>query len=1194
MVERPLLKRSKLDASLKVPLLKLFTYYDKVDFLLLYVGILAAFVNGMCFPVLFFKIGDVTDKIDDYGDNDDDFYDEIVQLCWVLLCLGLIAGITGFISYVCFALIGSRQGLAFRSRCMNAILSLRVGWFDKHLTADMAQTVDSRCKDIEQATGEKQLVIFYTVSFTLSAIGIAFYSCTQVALVGLTEVPCYLVGLFLIYKATIITITEHGKDYQDAGQLADEALLNHKYVSATNSQSRISEEYKSRLERSQGRSLKVGMFQGLGMGIIWGTWLTIGGVIFWYGAHLAKEYHDDLIFQDQIDEGDVVTVFFVIGLMCLNFGNLMPSIEAITKGQYAGYFIFSIIGSAEVQKEGQRLEGIEGRIEFRDVSFSYPINSDMQVLKGANFQLLPGQITYLHGESGSGKTTVANLIVRFYDPTEGAVTLDGVNIKALDIQYLRANISLVLKDPLIFNSSLYENIHLGDLNAPREKVMEAAALAGIDEVAKNLPDGYDTDIQSQGTKLSLGEKQKLALARAYLKNAKIVIVDSGTSALDAEYESQFYRALEQLRAADRTILFTSSRAHSKAMFDQLLNIKSAVVSQVMDSESELESSYSRLTYQDFESVKLDTSSQKLPITLTPPTAEESLKLEGEFIHQNALLQTLKVMAKTYFWVALIMLSAVTAGASFPIFGAMIGEEMHYFIDEDGDNMYSDCRNMALAMILSSLALFVAMSILGLSVSKVGTASAQTIRTQTFEKLMNFDEAFYDEKRNSPQKVSYILSQDADKVQGFGAPLLAIILLVLAAFTCATIIEMICSWKLGLVIMACAPLLTCADLFSPMLNFFSTKSTFYAQSNEITAESVQNAKAIAAYNLRPRMSSAYLASVQANNRDLNKSLVIHGLLYGAGLFVLYGVYALVFWYGAWLVREDDLRYEDMLVATYTCVLTAYGMLMSFTFAPNMNSARRSTNKIFNLTAYQPIIDPTNSTGQVRKIEGNFKLTQVGFSYPGQKQMSLKSVSFEVPAHTVFGIWGRSGAGKSTIVQLLLRLYDPSTGSITVDGVNLTDLNLKAYRSHIAVAFQEPVLFNGTVRDNLAMEAEGKDEAAMIKAAQMTKAWDFLQGHPNSLDRDVGVRGSRLSPGQQQQIALTRALLRSPSVLILDEALSSMRAEDEVEVIRSIRSEWPQQTVILISHNRLVNMLAGQVVVMEQGEAVKTGTPHDLVA
>ena len=1192
MVERPLLKRSKLDASLKIPLLKLFTYYDKVDFVLLYAGILAAFVNGMCFPVLFFKIGDVTDKIDKYGDNDDDFYDEIVQVCWVLLALGGIAAVSGCIAYVCFALIGSRQGLVFRSRCMDAILHLKIGWFDQHLTADLAQTVDAKCRDIEQATGEKQLVIFYTVSFTLSAIGIALYSCSQVALVGLAEVPCYLVGLFLIYKATVITITEHGKDYQDAGQLADEALANHKYVSATNSQARISEEYRSRLERSQGKSLQVGLLQGLGMGIIWGTWLTVGGVIFWYGAFLAKDYHDDLIFQDQVDEGDVVTVFFVIGLMCLNFGNLMPSIEAIAKGQYAGYFIFSILGSAEVQREGQRLEAIDGRIEFRDVSFSYPTNADVQILKKVNFQLLPGQITYLNGESGSGKSTVASLIARFYDPTEGAVTLDGVNIKALDLQFLRANVSMVLKDPMIFNTSLFDNIHMGDLNAPREKVMEAAALAGIEEMARGLPNGLETIIQSQGTKLSFGEKQKLALARAYLKNAKILIVDSGTSALDSESEAQFYQAIEHLKSTDKTILFCSSRTYSRSMFDQSLTLKAANVTSAGQTESELESSYSRLTFQDFESVRLDTSSQKMR-EAEIERREESKQDSGN-IQRSALLQTVRVMSKSLLWVGVIVLAASTAGAAFPLFGAMIGEEMHFFIDEDGDNMYSDCRNMALVMIFSSFVLFLAMTLLGLSVSKVGTVSAQAIRTQTFSKLMNYDEGFYEQPSNSPQRVSYVLSQDADKVQGYGAPLLALLLLVVAGLVCATVIEMICSWKLGLVIMACAPFLTASDLFSPMLSFFATKSTFYAQSNEIAAEATTNAKAIAAYNLRPRISSAYLASVQTNNRDLNQSLILYGVLYGVGLFVLYGVYALVFWYGAWLVREDDLRYENMLVATFTCVLTAYGMLMSFSFAPSMNSSRRSTNKIFNLTAYQPTIDITKETGQVRQIAGNFKLSQVGFAYSGQKQPSLKSISFEIPAHTVFGIWGRSGAGKSTLIQLLLRLYDPTSGSITVDGVDLSDLNLKTYRSHIAVAFQEPVLFNGSVRDNLAMEAEGKTEEDMIKAAQMTKAWDFLKDYPIPLDRDVGVRGTRLSPGQQQQIALTRALLRSPTVLILDEALSSMRAEEEVEVIRSIRAEWPEQTVILISHNRLVNMLAGQVVVLEQGESTKTGAPLDLVA
>ncbi|KAF3675298.1 ABC transporter B family member 3 [Capsicum annuum] len=297
-------------------------------------------------------------------------------------------------------------------------------------------------------------------------------------------------------------------------------------------------------------TVKQGLVSGIGLGGVLLILLSTYRLAIWYGSKLIieKGYHG----------GDVINVLMAIMMSGMSLGQTTPSLNAFAAGQAAANKLFETINRKPLidtsDMSGLVLADIEGEIELKDVYFRYPSRLDVQIFSGFSLVVPSGTTVALVGQSGSGKSTIIGLLERFYDPEAGEVLLDGINLKKYQLKWLRQQMGLVSPEPILFATTIKENISYGKENATEEEIRAAIEIANAANFIEQLPQGLDTKVGEHGTQLSGGQKQRLAIARAILKNPKILLLDEATSALDAESERIVQEALEKVMAKRTTVV----------------------------------------------------------------------------------------------------------------------------------------------------------------------------------------------------------------------------------------------------------------------------------------------------------------------------------------------------------------------------------------------------------------------------------------------------------------------------------------------------------------------------------------------------------------------------------------------------------------------------------------------------------------
>lgn len=284
-------------------------------------------------------------------------------------------------------------------------------------------------------------------------------------------------------------------------------------------------------------------------------------VLIWFGASLIQ--------QGSITIGEFVSFAFYLGMFWEPISRLGQVYNQLLMGMASSERIFEFLDEKPIVSEKDNtveVDNIHGKIEFEEVEFSYDKNR--KALKGISLEIRAGQTVALVGHTGSGKTTIANLISRFYDPTNGSVKVDGVDLRDMSLKSLRQQIGVVLQETFIFSGTIMENIKFGNPGATEEEVKEAAIAVGADSFISRLPQGYDTEVEERGNILSVGERQLISFARALLANPKILILDEATASIDTESEQKIQIALKTL-LKDRTAIIIAHRLSTIRDADQI-------------------------------------------------------------------------------------------------------------------------------------------------------------------------------------------------------------------------------------------------------------------------------------------------------------------------------------------------------------------------------------------------------------------------------------------------------------------------------------------------------------------------------------------------------------------------------------------------------------------------------------------------
>ncbi|CAN1827885.1 ABC transporter B family member 11 [Linum perenne] len=712
-----------------------------------------------------------------------------------------------------------------------------------------------------------------------------------------------------------------------AGTIAQQAISAIRTVFSFVAEDKLADKYNELLMNSVPVGAKIGFAKGAGMGVIYLVTYSTWALAFWYGAILVA--------KGEISGGDAIACFFGVNIGGRGLALSLSYFAQFAQGTVAATRIYEIIDRVPdidpYSSEGQILSDCRGRIEFKEVIFAYPSRPDALIMRSMNLVIPSSKTLALVGTSGGGKSTVFALIERFYDPNSGVITLDGYDLKTLQVKWLRSQMGMVGQEPILFSTSIIENVLMGKEDATEREAMKACIAANAHDFISALPQGYDTQVGDRGTLLS----------------------------------------------GDRfSVLF-----------------------------------------------------------------------------------------------------------------------------------------------------------MGLSSAAVGLG------------------------------LSFILQ-----------------------------------WKLTLVAAVLTPFTLGASYLNLIINVGpKLDNDSYTRASNIASGAVANIRTVTTFAAQERIVQSFGQALAEPKKKSEKKSQMLGLTLGFSQGAMYCAYTLTLWCGAYLVKQGESNFGDVYKIFLILVLSSFSVGQLAGLAPDTSMAATSIPSIFNIVYRRPsIVNPrkTKTVDKSKPMDIEFKM--VTFSYPSRPEVTvLKDFSLKIKGGSMVALVGGSGSGKSTVIWLIQRFYDPSQGKVKLGGMDLKELDLKWLRRQAALVSQEPALFAGTIRDNIAFGDPDASWAEIEEAAKDAYIHKFISGLPQGYDTEVGESGVQLSGGQKQRLAIARAMLKKSSVLLLDEASSALDLESEQHVQDALRKASKRATTVVVAHRLSTIREASMIAVVKDGSVIEYGSHNTLM-
>lgn len=838
-------------------------------------------------------------------------------------------------------------------------------------------------------------------------------------------------------------------------------------------------------------------------------------------------------------------------------------------------------------------------IEFDEVAFSY--TPERRAHQGLAFSIAAGERVGIVGPSGAGKSTIVRLLLRECVPQSGSIRVGGHDVNTLDTQTLLSHIALVSQDITLFHGTIDDNLRLGRPDATHEQVRAAARAANIDDFIMALPDGYGTRIGERGLQLSGGQRQRVAIARALLRDAPILILDEALSSVDTENEALIQQALDRLMAG-RTTLILAHRLASVIGADRSLVLDQGRVVEA-GPHAELMAQrglYYRLMHEQAAAHQNPSagSPAPAPAALVQPQeatavasddkqgpALRSLDQDAEQVGWRATLGTLLSVVRpwrgTLTATILLGVARVAAFIGVGIFSALIVAAIR-----DGRDVSGLIVGLLIAAPLAALFHWLE--------SWLAHAMAYQLladmRVKLYDKLERLAPAYLLQRRSGD--LVALATQDVEMVEYFYAHTIApAIVSVLVPLSVLGFLG-IYSWPVALALL---PFLAYA-LVSPVrgrrhVDALGDKARHaLGEMSAHTTDTIQGLADLTAFQATGRRREQFLKVADQYRirrldilRDLSRQTAWFEVAMGLGGLAVAVVGALQVSAGALSASMLPLL---VLIALATFLPVSEISQVSRQLADTIAATRRLhvvANEPEPVTD-GPLAPPVATHGLSLAFE------HVSFAYPGKDEDTLKDLSFKAPAGATVAVVGASGAGKSTVASLLLRFWDPRTGVVKLDGVDVRQLQLDGLRERVALVTQDTYLFNDTLEGNIRLARPEATPEELARALDQAALTDFVRTLPDGLATRVGERGMQLSGGQRQRISIARAFLKNAPVLILDEATSHLDTLSEMQVRGALDTLMRHRTTLVIAHRLSTIRDADLILVLERGTLAEAGT-HD---
>ena len=466
----------------------------------------------------------------------------------LMLVIFLVDGIATALRYRTFTLIGERVVTDLRQRLFRRLLEQEIAFFDAHRTGELTNRLASDTTVLQNAVSVNISMALRNVASVVGGVGLLTYTSPRLTLIMLVIVPFVSLGAAFFGRQVRGLARKTQDALASTGDVAEEVLSSMRTIRAFAAEDVESARYARSVEAAfditKERIRYVAWFTG---GATFAGYGAIA-VVLWYGGHL--------VIAGSMTVGQLTSFLLYTLIVAFSLGTLASLWTDFMRAIGATERVFELLDRVPSMPTagGTRLAQVRGEIKFEHVHFSYPTRSQAGVLQDVSLHVAPGEVVALVGPSGAGKSTIAALLARLYDVGSGTITLDDTPLTQLSPDWLRQQVGSVAQEPVLFSTSIADNIRYGKTDATREEVHEAARAANAHDFIIGFPEGYDTAVGERGVQLSGGQKQRVAIARAVLKNPHILVLDEATSALDAESEHLVKEALERLMHGRTTLI----------------------------------------------------------------------------------------------------------------------------------------------------------------------------------------------------------------------------------------------------------------------------------------------------------------------------------------------------------------------------------------------------------------------------------------------------------------------------------------------------------------------------------------------------------------------------------------------------------------------------------------------------------------